>query len=202
MSGVLLPCVMVGEACDYKTPEGLPYEQAKEVLELHMRHVHPVAGGGAGREHKPEKFPRPTLELDSTIETWQEFHSTFEEYKKEYGLTGASLVRQLIACCSADLKTSLSRLTGGKHFSLSEKDLLSHMKTLAVRYQNPAVYVQEFLSLAQQPEESVRHYLSRLTGVGSRCNFSVECSRCNTPVSYSDKVVRFKLIAGLVDGEI
>ena len=35
----------------------------------------------------------------------------------------------------------MSRVTGGKHFKL-----LKRMKELAVQYQNPAVYVQEFLA--------------------------------------------------------
>ena len=40
----------------------------------------------------------------------------------------------------------MSRVTGGKHFTLDESMLLKKMKELAVQYQNPAVYVQEFLA--------------------------------------------------------
>jgi hypothetical protein len=47
------------------------------------------------------------------------------------------------------------------------------MKGLAVRYQNPAVHVQEFLCMSQQCEEGVRHYLSRFKGVAARCEFNV-----------------------------
>ena len=76
------------------------------------------------------------------------------------------------------------------------------MKQLAVRHQNPAVHVQEFLDLAQQPDEDVRHYLTRLRGVSSRCNFNVKCDDCDKDISYQDSVIHFKLIAGLSDNEI
>ena len=127
---------------------------------------------------------------------------TWAQYKEEYKLAGAGLVRQLIASCSDELKQSLSRLTGGKHFTLTEAQLLDHMKNVAVRYQNPAVFVQKFLSLSQQQDEGVRHYLTRLRGLASRCNFTVKCEPCNTELSYADSVIRFKLIAGLCDEEI
>ena len=35
------------------------------------------------------------------------------------------------------------------------------MKELELKYQNPAVYVQEFLAMTQQPDEVARYYLSR-----------------------------------------
>ena len=79
--------------------------------------------------------------------------------------------------------------------------MLDIIKQLAVKFQNPAVNVQEFLGMSQQADEGVRHYLSRLRGVASRCNFEVTCT-CGTAVSYSDQVTRFKLIAGLHDMDI
>merc|ERR1711888_16076 len=52
------------------------------------------------------------------------------------------------------------------------------MKKLLVTYQNPAVYVEEFLTTKQEGGESVRHYLSRLKGVRNRCKFFVTCMCC------------------------
>ena len=75
------------------------------------------------------------------------------------------------------------------------------MKALAVRYQNPAVHVEEFLGLFQQIDEGVRHYLSRLKGVASRCNFEVKCS-CDRTSSFTEAIMRFKLISVLVDTDI
>ena len=51
--------------------------------------------------------------------------------------------------------------------------LIEEMKKLVVKYQNPAVYEEEFLNLKQEDGEGVRHYLARLKGVSNRCGFSV-----------------------------
>ena len=75
------------------------------------------------------------------------------------------------------------------------------MKNLVVRIENPAVYVQTFLAMHQQPEEGVRHFLARLRGVANHCKFRVRCL-CAQEVSYADNVIKFKLVAGLVDEEI
>ena len=194
----------VAEGCEWESQE-LNEGLAKDTLVMHLQLVHQIEPaqpqvGGAGVK-KPEKFPRPSIDQDSTLETWSEFLSSWEQYKDEYQLSGTSLTRQLYACCSTSLKTSLSRTSGGTHFTLTEARMLDVIKQLAVKYQNPAVNVQEFLSMSQQADEGVRHYLSRLRGVASRCNFKVACT-CGTTVCYSDQVTRFKLIAGLHDIDI
>ena len=66
---------------------------------------------------KPEKFPRPTVGLDEPIEKWEELSSSWQQYKEEYCLSGKELTRQLVACCSPDLATSLSRVSGGSILS-------------------------------------------------------------------------------------
>ena len=168
-----------------------------------MRAVHPEVGNGGNSTivRKPEKFPRPSIDQDATAEAWEEFHSAWLQYKDEYSLDGTALTRQLYACCSQSLATSLSRTTCGTHFTLNEKELLKHMKQLSVRYQNPAVNVQKLLGLSQQQDEGVRSYLSRLRGVAARCDFNIDCE-CGKQISYGDRVIRFKLIAGLCDLEI
>ena len=202
-SAVILPCPM-GMDCDYKT-ESVEEATALEMQAMHECMKHPTSANLAtnGGSKKPEKFPRPSIDLDSTAEAWQEFHTSWLQYKDEYGLTGKAYTRQLYACCSQDLATSLSRTTGGTHFDLTESQLINTIKNLAVRYQNPAVHVQEFLGLNQQPDEGVRHFLARLRGVATRCNFEMKCGQgCDGMVSYCDTVIRFKLIAGLSCSDI
>ena len=86
----------------------------------------------SSNEKKPEKFPRPTIDLDSTAEAWQEFHTSWLQYKDEYALSGKACTRQLYACCSNDLATNLSRTTGGTHFELTETQIIETIKNLAV----------------------------------------------------------------------
>ena len=193
----------VGGGCDYQT-ELLDAETALKFLELHAKTAHPATTTNnvtGSSSKKPEKFPRPTIDIDSTEETWTDFYSSWQQYKEEYELSGVAITRQLYSCCSSELATSLSRATGGAHFTLTEQQLTEHIKTLAVKYQNPAVKVQEFLGLSQQPEESARHYFARLRGCATHCKFNIKCS-CGLENSYADMIIRFKLIAGLSDKEI
>ena len=200
MAPIKLPCLVGGE-CNFQTVQ-LEYDQAKPLLDGHMQYAHGATAGVGGK--KPEKFPRPEIKMDSSAEDWAEFEVEWEQYKEEYTLAGNALIRQLYACCSDELKQSLSRSTGGRQFVQTEKNLLKLVKQLAVRYQNPAVHVQEFLGLSQQQDEGVRHYLTRLRGSASRCNFVENCTApgCDSEVSYADSIIRFKLIAGLSDTEI
>ena len=201
MAPIKLPCLMGGD-CTFQTVQ-LEYDQAKAQQDGHMQYAHTLATSSAGEgAKKPEKFPRPEVRMDSSAEDWAEFEVTWGQYKEEYSLAGPALIRQLYACCSDELKQGLSRSTGGGQFSLTESNLLKLMRQLAVRYQNPAVHVQEFLSMSQQQEEPVRHYLTRLRGTAARCNFMEKCATCNKDVSYADSVIRFKLISGLSDQEI
>ena len=149
---------------------------------------------------KADLFKQETVVQNIVEDTETRFSGG--QYKEEYSLAGPALIRQLYACCSDELKQGLSRSTGGGQFSLTESNLLKLMRQLAVRYQNPAVHVQEFLSMSQQQEEPVRHYLTRLRGTAARCNFMEKCATCNKDVSYADSVIRFKLISGLSDQEI
>ena len=139
-----LPCP--SSTCAYKTVK-LEYAQAQEQLELHARidHSAAIAGGGGDSQRRPEKFHRPEISIDKSTEDWNEFLVTWEQYKEEYKLEGPQLIRQLYACCSVEMKTSLSRITSGQQFKKTEKELLELMRQLAVRYQNPMVHVQEFL---------------------------------------------------------
>ena len=162
MTRVKLPCP--SSNCDFETVE-LEETQAEKQVDLHVKidHATAIATATGGDGHsRPEKFPRPEISIDKSTEDWNEFLVTWEQYKEEYRLEGPQLIRQLYACCSEEMKTSLSRITSGQQFKKTEKELLELMKQLAVRYQNPMVHVQEFLQQTQNQDEGVRHFLTRL----------------------------------------
>ena len=71
---------------------------AEKLLESHLKFAHPIAGG-SNNDNKPEKFPRPELQLDSSAEEWSEFLVPWNEYK------AARLIKQLFASCSKDLRS-------------------------------------------------------------------------------------------------
>ena len=111
MAPIKLPCLVEGE-CGFQTVQ-LEYEQAKAQQDGHMQYAHGGDAGPVGGK-KPEKFPRPEINMDSSAEDWAEFEVEWEQYKEEYNLASSVLIRQLYACCIDELKQSLSRSTGGR----------------------------------------------------------------------------------------
>ena len=126
---VKLKCTIGDTSCNFETQE-LEFGQAKEILETHLKFAHQTQGG-VNNDRKPEKFPRPDIKLDSSAEEWSEFLVTWQQYKAEYNLGGASLIRQLFACCSEELRHSLSRTTGGSHFNKYSNLLANFLKTVS-----------------------------------------------------------------------
>ena len=122
MAPVKLKCTFGDTNCNFETQE-LEFQFAEKLLESHLKFAHPIPGA-SNNDRKPEKFPRPDLKLDSSAEEWSEFLVTWQQYKEEYNLTGATLIRQLFACCSEDLRSSLSRTMGGSQFDKTETQVV------------------------------------------------------------------------------
>ena len=166
------------EDADAKTPLG----EKLQLLGFHVSAEHtpePVqpapspSAQPATNRRKPESFPRPTVGVDETREEWDTFELNWAQYKEHSELKADEVSRQLVACCSKELQCVQN--LGRQQFKTEEAVLLKHMEQLAVEFQNPAVYVQEFLDIKQTPDEGIRHFLSRLKGVTKHCEFSVDC---------------------------
>ena len=88
---------------------------------------------------KPENFPRPTVGVDETREGWDIFELNWAQYKEASDIKGTDISRHLVACCSKELQSVISRNLGRQQFNTDEAVLLKHMEQLAVEFQNPAV---------------------------------------------------------------
>ena len=124
-----------------------------------------VVGPAIG--NKKSKFPRPEIDQVQTLEVWDTFIADWEEYKRQRGVSASNAPGLLVAFCSPELKTNLHRITGGKHYTKPEAYLMEEIKKLMVKHQNPAVHVEEFLSMRQEDEEDLGSRGS-LTGVSSQ----------------------------------
>ena len=177
---VKLKCTNGDTNCNFETQD-LEFGQATVLLESHLKHAHPVARGSSS-DRKPEKFPRPEVKLDSSSEERSEFLVTWRQYKAEYNLEGASLIRQLFASCSEDLCHSLSRTTGGTHFDKTKKQLLELIKQLAICYQNPAVHVQVYQTETPNDEGRTTYNTSQ-----KRCQASCSAHTCACAITLGSK---------------
>ena len=57
-----------------------------------------------------------------------------EQVQEADGVSIGNVAGQLVSCRSKELKTSLTRITGGRLFEKTEADLLDAMKKRVVRY--------------------------------------------------------------------
>ena len=91
MALIRLRC-QIGGSCKFETVP-LKYEQAREQVEGHMKYAHPLQSSVRRRQ----EIPRPEVMSDCSVEDWDEFLVSWEQYKAEYRLTGPDLKRQLVA---------------------------------------------------------------------------------------------------------
>ena len=202
--------------CEYKTPTGLTsHDQQFTDIRLHLVMAHPQAaavlatvispeaGGSQSQSSvKAEKLSRPTLEEEISEVDWNFFLGEWKRYKRSTGLTGQSITDQLWACASANMKKRCHQ--SGATDQTEEAELLETMKKLSIKAQNTLVNVVEFLAMAQETEEPVTQFASRLKGQAEICDFVIKCSKagCDTDVSYSDKMVSHQMVRGLEDPSI
>ena len=122
---------------------------------------------------KAEKLTRPTLEEEISEVDWNFFKNEWSRYKRSTGLTGQSIMDQLWACASDNMKKRCHQ--SGATDQTTEEQLLEMMKRLSIKAQNNLVNVVEFLSMAQNTEEPVTQFVSRLKGQAGICDFEVKC---------------------------
>ena len=203
-----MPCEVPG--CEYRTRTGLTsFDQQFTAIRLHITMAHPELSAnldqpaaGAQSTAKAEKLSRPNLSEEITEVEWNFFLSEWRRYKRSTGLTGQSCVDQLWACATDSLKRNCHQ--SGATDTTTENQLLEVMKRLAIKAQNKMVNVVQFLTLAQDTDEPVTQFISRLKGQADVCDFEVECPKegCDTKVSYSDNMVSHQLVRGLEDNSI
>ena len=145
MAPMALKCVVGG--CQFATQELEP-AVAVELIKLHDKNSHTQATGGstAGDSRNRVKFPKPTVDQGQSLEEWETFLIQWAEYKRQMRVETEDVSGQLISCGSNELQTSLTRVLGKDLYKETEGVLLLEMKNLVVKFQNPAVYVEEFLT--------------------------------------------------------
>ena len=180
MAEIELQCPAIlddGDQCKYKTQK-LQFDNAVQLLRLHKEIQHPARGDGhavPGGACRPEKMTRPKADLEMSETTWRDFTGQWERYKRSTKLGGQDLLDQLVLCCSDTLRLDLKSEKGEVLDTLTETQLMSAMKKMAVRESNPMVHRNHVRSLKQGENEPIRNYVARLREAVMDCQFSVKC---------------------------
>ncbi len=86
---------------------------------------------------KVEKVNRPVLVTESTSEDWNYFLTRWADYEEATGITGKSLILQLLECCDEKLRRDLTRTAGGSLTNKSKEDVLALMKKTSNQSREP-----------------------------------------------------------------
>ena len=111
---------------------------------------------------------------------------------------------ELRSTCSNAINKLLFDFVGaGALNTCTLEQLLSHIKSVAVRGVHKEVHRQKFHGLHQSPGESITCYLACLKAQAALCKFRVKCNNgmCTAEVSYADDMISGQLIAGLANVE-
>ena len=152
--------------------------------------------------NKVEKVRRPTISSAGTSEDWSYFLSRWKDYVEATKIKDKELVIQLLECCEETLRRDLTRSAGGSLADKSENEVLTAIRTLAVREENTMVARVTLNNMTQDRDESVRSFGARLRGQAGVCKFMIKCPGCDHDVNYTDAILRDVLTRGLSDPEI
>ena len=161
---------------------------------------------GSNSSTNARKPDRPTIEPDSSDNDWALFVDSWQRYKNMCRLRDDADIRnELRSCCSTEVNKLLFDLIGSERLnSTSESDLMSHIKSVAVKGVHTEVHRQTFHAMKQSEGEAITHFLARLRSQANFCNFIVQCpntAMCTQKVSYAEDMIAGQMIAGLTNTE-
>jgi hypothetical protein len=73
---------------------------------------------------------------------------------------------------------------------MTEEEVLTAMRRLAVREENAMVARVTLHNMRQDRDEPIRAYGARLRGQASVCKFTQQCTGCGAKVDYTEAMLR------------
>ena len=122
-----------------------------------------LRAAATGKSRKPD---RPIINAGIDDREWALFMDTWTRYKSMIGLsdTDEATVRQeLRTACSPEVNKLLFEYVGAQILDVcTEVELLSHVKSVAVKTVHKEVHRMAFNKMSQNHGESVTNYVARL----------------------------------------
>ena len=156
----------------------------------------------SGSSKKIPSIERPKIANGSTEETWSVFLKKWQLFKSGTKIAASELNNHLFQCCEDSLGDDLLR--GVTNITnVTEEELLSAIKKLAVQPVARGVRRTELINMQQDSGEPIRSFHAKVKGRAMTCAFKVKCS-CSpsTEVDYTEWVIKDVLLNGLADSDI
>ena len=207
MAGI--QCSALG--CLYSTDDQVPPDSDMAtklaLLQIHDKNAHPApvspqAAHGPNTSQRVKLDP-PKLSEGSDQETWELFLRSWAMYKAGMNINNSQASVFLFNCLDQDLRDDILRANPTTQVNdLSEADLITAIKTLAVKIESKLVHRIRLGQSSQSPGHSIRNFHATLKGQAKLCQFKANCPGCNSVVDYSEEVILDQLVRGINDKEI
>lgn len=180
----------------------LMQKQMEQMLKLQAENLRLRASDGTAPTTKKTRTPdRPTIDANIDEREWELFKDSWRRYKTMTGLTTPDNIRmELRAACSKDVNRLLFEFVGATTLdTTTEDDLLTHIRSVAVKGTHKEVHRMYFSKLTQMEGETITQFVARLKSQAALCQFNIACTDHDPPVriSFADEMVTQRLIAGL-----
>ena len=169
---------------------------AVEMLKVHHQQVY-------GTTTKPEKPKRPELTMagDAVEATdFDRFAFLFNQYKKLSGITSEA-PSHLLECLGTEVMAILYNTYGAAITDQTEGQLITNIRRLVVKQRNTMATVMQVLRMYQDSDQAVLNFIAQLKAAARLCQFTAQCE-CSKAVEFTDMIVLYKLVAGIVDEEL
>ena len=169
-----IKCVM--PECTFETTVLKNENQMMKLMELHLSHAHPTAGGTAATSNNKgpgrEKAKRPMLGLDVTEDDWSYWSNRIASYLKMTKIEDDEQIEEVKECLEEDLRREVHRQYPNGFTDL--QDMLKGLRKLAVKKRNRAVIRDELHKLIQDRGEGVRRFSGRVQALANVGEYETE----------------------------
>ena len=156
------------------------------------------------RSKRPD---RPLINAGIDDREWELIREAWTRYKLMCEIDDDDVYKirlELRASCSAEVNQFLFEYVGTATLNVAtEEELLSHIKSVAVKTVHKEVHTLAFNAMKQEKGESITHFVGQLRSKAFLCGFEVECTSHTPPIklSYAEKMIEQRLVAGLYNPE-
>ena len=146
---------------------------------------------------------RPSIEAEMDDARWGILLDKWQHYKRIAELSDQDVCLELMESCSSQVHELLYQYVGTTKLygdEMTEKLLLEHIKSVAVKTVHKEVYRWRYGQLKQEDSEPVTKYAGRLKSEAILCDYKVKC-KCGENLSFAEEMISQQLITGLVNPE-
>ena len=161
----------------YQTPD------ISDTIVAALDRAHSVSHSAFSISAKVDKVKRTTITSAETSEEWTYFLSHLKNYIDAANIHGRDTVIQLLECCDEELRRDLIKSVGGSLINVTEAEVLSAMRKLAVIKENKIVVRVAQQNMKQDRYETIPSFCARLRGQAGVCKFLSECHNCRNDVN-------------------